>query len=126
MFTSSATVSTLGFEDRAFNTVSSFYTRSTLLYLGSNIIGGSKCGPTLFVPTRRPFLPNQLTSFQLWLDAADVNTIQTTNNSVTLWRDKSGNSRNAGQVLANAPLFIVGSSVAGNPAIRFTNSVSSS
>jgi hypothetical protein len=95
IFTSSATVSTLGFEDRNFNTVSSLYTRSTLLFLGSNIIGGSKCGPTLFVPIRRPFLPNQISGLGLWLDAADVNTIRVVNNQVLQWSDKSGNNRNA-------------------------------
>ncbi len=91
VFTSSVTVSTLGFEDRAFNTVSSFYTRSTLLYLGSNIIGGSKCGPTLFIPTRRPFQPNQISGNILWLDAADPNVFT----GGSIWYDKSG-TRNLG------------------------------
>ena len=99
VFTSSVTVSTLGFEDRAFNTVSSFYTRSTLLYLGSNIIGGSKCGPTLFIPTRRPFQPNQISGSILWLDAADPNVFT----GGSIWYDKSG-TRNNG----------IGTQVAGN------------
>jgi hypothetical protein len=95
VFTSSVTVSTLGFEDRAFNTVSSFYTRSTLLYLGSNIIGGSKCGPTLFVPTRSPFNPRQISTLRLWLDSADSNTVILSGLNVTRWNDKSGLRNNA-------------------------------
>jgi len=121
MFTSSATVSTLGFEDRAFNSISSFYTRSTLLYLGSNIIGGSKCGPTLFVPIRSPFLPNQVSGLSVWLDAADINTTVTTGGtglSLTQWRDKSANALSMNQaVLINmptvAPRFLNGNNVVG-------------
>ena len=89
--TSTITASTFGFVDRNFNSVSSFYARSTLLFLGSNIIGGSKCGPTQFIPIRRPFVPNQLTGLNLWFDAADPNTFSfTTGNVLTSIRDKSG------------------------------------
>ncbi len=91
IFTSSATVSTLGFEDLISNTVSSFYTRSTLLFLGSNIIGGSKCGPTLFVPIRRPFVPGQISGNILWLDAADPNVFT----GGSIWYDKSGTLNHA-------------------------------
>lgn len=95
--TSGMSVSTFGLVDQFFNTVSSLYTKSTLLYLGSNIIGGSKVGPTLFLPIRRPFQPNQISGLGLWLDAADTNTIRTSGGSVTGWNDKSGNGRNATQ-----------------------------
>lgn len=92
---SAFTVSTLGFVDRSFNTLSSIYTRSTLLFLGSHVIGGSKCGPTLFLPATRPFLPNQITGLNLWFDGADLNTIALNGSSVLRWNDKSGNNRNA-------------------------------
>jgi hypothetical protein len=108
VFTSSATVSTLGFEDRDFNSVSSFYTRSTLLYLGSNIIGGSKCGPTLFIPIRRPFLPNQFSGLQMWFDAQDINTIQLNGSLVRGWLDKSGNNNSLTQPIVSVqPTFFL-------------------
>jgi hypothetical protein len=89
--TANTSVSTLGFVDRSFNRVSTLYTESTLLYLGSNVIGGSKCGPTQFIPTRAPFAPNQLTGLNLWIDASDPNTFTyTTGNVITNIYDKSG------------------------------------
>jgi hypothetical protein len=96
MTTSTVTLSTLGFVDRNFNSVSTLYTRSTLLYLGSNVIGGSKCGPTQFIPVSSgQFLPSQIANLQLWLDSADVNTLTIQAGNVLLWRDKSGNRRDA-------------------------------
>ena len=97
---SAFTVSTLGFVDRSFNTVSSIYTRSTLLFLGSNVIGGSKCGPTQFISVRIPFQPNQITGLNLWLDGSDLNTIALNGNSVLRWNDKSGNNRTANAAIA--------------------------
>ena len=43
------------------------------------------------------FLPTQITGLQLWLDAADPSTVTLSGATVTQWRDKSGNSRNANQ-----------------------------
>jgi hypothetical protein len=120
IFTSSVTVSTLGFEDRDFNSVSSFYTRSTLLYLGSNIIGGSKCGPTLFVPIRRPFLPNQISGLRFWLDAADVNTITLVNGAIRDWRDKTGINRSL--VVTGTPRIFNSPLLNFLPTIRFNGS----
>ena len=40
------------------------------------------------------FTPTQISGCQLWLDAADQNTIVLSNNLVSQWRDKSGNGRN--------------------------------
>jgi hypothetical protein len=122
VFTSSVTVSTLGFEDRAFNTVSSFYTRSTLLYLGSNIIGGSKCGPTQFIPIRSgAFQPNQIAALNTWLDAADTNTFTfSSGNSISRWFDKSLSGRSATQTtVANQPVLIQ-SALTGKPCVFFT------
>jgi hypothetical protein len=121
MFTSSATVSTLGFEDRNFNTVSSFYTRSTLLYLGSNIIGGSKCGPTLFVPIRRPFLPNQVSGLNLWIDAADPNTFASTRgNIISSIFDKSG-ARSIINTFDNTSVVYEPSGLLGLPSFNLVN-----
>jgi hypothetical protein len=47
--------------------------------------------------------PNRL-SCELWLDAADSNTIILSSSAVSQWNDKSGNSRNASQTTpANRP-----------------------
>jgi hypothetical protein len=122
IFTSSATVSTLGFEDRDFNTVSSLYTRSTLLFLGSNIIGGSKCGPTLFVPIRSgAFNPRQISGLNTWLDAADTETFTFSSaNFVSRWFDKSLSGRSATQpTIANQPVLIQ-SALTGKPSVFFT------
>jgi len=37
-----------------------------------------------------PFNPRQISNCRAWFDAADFSTITTSNNFVTLWRDKSG------------------------------------
>ena len=47
------------------------------------------------IPVRRPaqnakWLPTQIVPLQLWLDAADVNSMTLSGNSVTQWNDKSG------------------------------------
>jgi hypothetical protein len=39
--------------------------------------------------------PTRLSGCQLWLDAADVSTIQKTDSTITQWNDKSGNSNDA-------------------------------
>jgi hypothetical protein len=41
------------------------------------------------------FTPTQISGCQLWLDAADTTTLTLSGSSVTQWRDKSGNGRNA-------------------------------
>lgn len=41
------------------------------------------------------FSPTQISGCQLWLDAADSSTLTLTASTVTTWRDKSGNGRNA-------------------------------
>ena len=53
--------------------------------------------PTVSMPSiiHQKFLPTQLPSLELWLDANDSSTIQKTNNIITQWNDKSGNSKNA-------------------------------
>lgn len=131
--TPTVSVGSFGLVDQSFGTVSSLTTQSTLLYLGSNVIGGSKVGPTLFLPTPRPFLPNEITSLRLWYDAADVNTVQlSSGNNISVWRDKSGFRYNAVQTTpANQPTYNTGNSVifngtsssfiATDPDIRPTN-----
>jgi hypothetical protein len=64
--------------------------------------------------------PLQISGCQLWMDGADVNGngIQPVNgSSVSLWRDKSGNSRNATQSGTNRPTY-----VASTKSLRFTAS----
>jgi hypothetical protein len=81
-------VSTLGIIDRSFQTQSTLYSRSTLLFLGSNVIAGSKAGPNIFLPVRRPFNPTQISGLRFWFDAADTNTIQSLGSRLILLRNK--------------------------------------
>ena len=51
------------------------------------------------IPVRRPaqnakWLPTQISSLQLWLDAADVNSMTLSGSNLTRWNDKSGNGNN--------------------------------
>lgn len=90
--TTAFTVSTLSFQDQILNTVSSVYSRSTLLYLGSNVIAGSMVGPTLFLrPSPQTFQPNQIANLAVWYDAADPTVFSLVDNTVRTWRDKSSN-----------------------------------
>ncbi|MCA3224048.1 MAG: Ig-like domain-containing protein [Burkholderiales bacterium] len=55
----------------------------------------------------------------LWLDAADPSTVTTTATGVSQWRDKSGNSRHAGQNTPTLQPAYVASAINGQPAVRF-------
>jgi hypothetical protein len=58
-------------------------------------------------------------NLQLWLDSSDSSTVILTDNAVSSWNDKSGNSRNATQATsANRPTYVQ-SAIGGKPAIRF-------
>lgn len=46
---------------------------------------------------RRPFNPTRIQGLQLWLDAADTNTITSASGLVSVWADKSGNGNNVTQ-----------------------------
>jgi hypothetical protein len=52
--------------------------------------------PRLLRPRATGFNPKSIPNLALWLDAADSSTI-TTSTGVSVWADKSGNSRNATQ-----------------------------
>ncbi len=57
---------------------------------------------TTIIPSFSDWRPTQISGCQLWFDAADVNGNGTTisaGTSVTNWRDKSGNGRNASSVV---------------------------
>ena len=100
-------LSTLTFDDQTFPSTQQLYVQSTFLYYSfgnqSTIISGTRQSfGGLFTPIRAPFFPNQISGLQLWLDAADVNTVRIQNGIVRQWNDKSGNSRNLGTVLSNA------------------------
>jgi hypothetical protein len=92
------TVSTLQFRDTATTSTNTLFSLSTNVYYSSPVsffsLGPTKAPKSLFMPIRMSFLPNQISGLQLWLDAADVNTICIVNNLVTQWNDKSGNRRN--------------------------------
>jgi hypothetical protein len=47
------------------------------------------------INTNGRFAPTSLPGLALWLDAADTATVSLSGSSVTQWRDKSGNGRNA-------------------------------
>jgi hypothetical protein len=59
------------------------------------------------------------TSLSLWLDAADTETISHTELSVTQWRDKSGNSRNAAPTSASYKPVLQENQIGNKGLIRF-------
>jgi hypothetical protein len=67
------------------------------------------------------FLPSSLSSLQLWLDAHDAATIQTSGSDVVLWEDKSGNDNNAVEVGAIYNPTYESSVMNGKPAISFVD-----
>jgi len=61
------------------------------------------------INTTGRFAPTSLSGLSLWLDAADTSSLSLSNTSVTQWRDKSGNGKNAvisGTVTYNNPNVI--------------------
>jgi len=62
--------------------------------------------------------PAQITT-ALWLDAADPSTITQSGGSVSLWNDKSGNSRHVGQVTAAKQPTYSATGLNSRPAIDF-------
>ena len=49
----------------------------------------------LYKPLSVPFSPIEISTCSLWLDGADSNTLDLSGNSITRWKDKSGNSNDA-------------------------------
>jgi len=92
------TVSTLQFRDTATTSTNTLFSLSTNVYYSSPVsffsIGPTKAPKSLFTPIRGPFLPNQISGLQLWVDSQDSNTFSLINNTVTAWRDKSGLANN--------------------------------
>ena len=75
---------------------------------------------TNFVPratNRQVFLPTQISGCQLWLDAADRSTIQTSGTTLTSWSDKSGQTTTT---LVSAPK-LSGKYLNGYETILFNN-----
>lgn len=57
-------------------------------------------------PYYSDFSPRSISGCRLWLDAADASTVTLSNNTVTQWNDKSGNSNNATQpTVGNQPSY---------------------
>lgn len=107
---SNITTSTLQIRDFSLGSTTTTFYQSSILYYssasGSFIWGGTKAPIALQIRPTGRFLPNQVTTLGLWLDAADPNTITTSGVSVTNWLDKSGNNRHAGVgVAVTTPTF---------------------
>jgi len=67
---------------------------------------------------RRLWTPSQI-STALWLDAADASTITLNESTVSQWRDKSGNERNATQAIATDQPTYNATSLNGKAGITF-------
>jgi len=95
----SITTSTLQFRDTSTTSTNTLFVLSTNIYYSSPVsffvLGPTKAPKSLFTPIRRSFAPNQISGLQLWLDAADINTLVLSGINVNQWNDKSGNRRNA-------------------------------
>jgi hypothetical protein len=63
------------------------------------------------------FVPTQISGCQLWFDAADSQSLVLSGSNVIRWNDKSGNNRNASNVVGNP--FISRSSLVRNQGIFF-------
>lgn len=114
------TVSTLSLFDRSFIQPSTIFARSTLLFLGSTVIGGCKVGPTQFLSLPRDFLPNQIAGLNLWLDAADTSTILLRGNTVINVTDKS-RSGSVVTTLNNTNVVYEPSGFLGRPSFNMVN-----
>ena len=56
---------------------------------------------------------------QLWFDGADASTITHSSNSISQWRDKSGNNRHANQGTAGSQPQLVSNALNGKSLLRF-------
>lgn len=89
------TMSTLVLSDQRSASTNSLFTASTLLYynipgLQSSILAGTRQASGFnLLRMRSPFQPSQIAGLNLWLDAADVNTLSIQSGNVVSWRDKS-------------------------------------
>ena len=65
--------------------------------LKANLPATHPYSATASVPFNRPFYPTDIGGCQLWLDAADFSsmTVNQANSNITVWKDKSGNGRDA-------------------------------
>jgi hypothetical protein len=123
------TTSTLQFKDTSTRSTQTAFYQSTNMYYSSPVsffvVGPTKAPKSLFVPTRRPFQPNQVSGLSVWLDAADTATTITTvagGTSLTQWRDKSTNLLRMSQAtLINMPT-IQPAFLNGNNVVGFTTS----
>lgn len=134
MSTQQTTLSTLAIFDRSFQTPSTLLTRSTVMFLGSNAIAGTKAGPWQFLQIRSPFQPSQISGLSIWLDAADPATTTVRNASlatgapIAQWRDKSANGlilnqANPANMPTIAPAFLNGNNVIGFTTVQSMTSL---
>lgn len=106
------TMSTLILSDQLSASTNSLFTASTFLYYTrgnqqSSIIAGTRQATGFnLLRMRAPFQPNQVTNLNLWLDAADMNTIVVSDTKVKYWNDKSANNFNFSNLsLATCPQY---------------------
>jgi hypothetical protein len=71
---------------------------------------------TFFTDT---FSPADMPGLSLWLDATDVSSLSFNGQTVSQWRDKSGNSNHAQQATALRQPRYVASAMGGQPALQF-------
>ncbi len=62
-------------------------------------------GYKLYPPMTLTFSPLVLSNCQFWYDAADTSTLTLSNDNVTAWGDKSGNSRNLARGSTPGPFY---------------------
>lgn len=74
--------------------------------------------PRLLRPRQSGFNPKSINGLKLWLDATDATTITLNGNSVSEWRDKSGNGFHFSQATANNQPSYTGT-INGKSAIAF-------
>ena len=68
---------------------------------------------------KKLFSPSEVSSMNLWLDAADASTITHSSNAVSQWNDKSGNSNHATQGTAANQPTLTASGLNGKSVISF-------
>jgi hypothetical protein len=89
--------------------------------LVSNDFGSEEALFTLSV--NPPWLPSQLSSLVIWLDADDSASVIQSNGSVSQWNDKSGNGHHVSQGDGAKRPTYSSAGVTGSPAIVFTNDI---
>ncbi len=97
-------VSSITFRNMAQNNVSTLFSMSTLLYYGNQVVGGTRAGPTIFLPLKTTFTPLSYSGLIIWFDAADTSTITTAGTTVTRWLNKGTSAASVATNTVASPL----------------------